>query len=216
MGHKRKHESKSENDLEEKEEKKLKLENKEEVKEKKYKDKKEKHKDKKEKKEKKDKKDKKEKHKDKKDKKEKKDKKDKKEKHKDKEVKEKKEKEKEEEKKEIKPETSNSGSGHWNDWSKATFHGDTQKKEKFLRLLGAKKSENKDASTTDSSTPAGKKKGLFGSLKASSNSSGYQNQSAIDDKFSRKMENDMEKQFEMARQFQLGRKKGKRMALGSF
>jgi len=30
------------------------------------------------------------------------------------------------------------------------------------------------------------------------------------------MENDMEKQFDMARQFQLGRKKGKRMALGSF
>ncbi|ORX54330.1 hypothetical protein BCR36DRAFT_581963 [Piromyces finnis] len=83
----------------------------------------------------------------------------------------------------------------------------------FLRLLGAKKSENKE---TSNATGAGKKKGLFGSLKASSNTSGYQNQSAIDDKFSHKMENDMEKQFEMARQFQLGRKKGKRMALGSF
>ncbi|KAK9719263.1 hypothetical protein K7432_004897 [Basidiobolus ranarum] len=76
--------------------------------------------------------------------------------------------------------------GSWNNWSAASFAND-ERKDKFLRLLGAKKSGEKE----------GKKKGLFGSLgKLPSSSADDTANSAIDADYAKKVNSALEKQFE--------------------
>ncbi|ORZ10833.1 hypothetical protein BCR42DRAFT_422116 [Absidia repens] len=100
-------------------------------------------------------------------------------------------------------------SGGWNDWNKASFGGDQQKKNKFLRLLGAKKPTNdttepKDEGATSVSTPKQKKKGgLFGSLK-----------SAIDEDEGDRIRGELEKQFQDGLQFRKQQQMGRRGGLG--
>lgn len=85
----------------------------------------------------------------------------------------------------------------WNDWNKASFDGDDAKKNKFLRLLGAKK----PTAPSQSFTPAKKSGGLYGGLK-----------SAIDEDEKERITNDLEKQFDsglqLRKQMQMGRRGG--------
>ncbi|KAI9263733.1 small acidic protein family-domain-containing protein [Sporodiniella umbellata] len=85
-------------------------------------------------------------------------------------------------------------SGGWNNWNKASFDGDDEKKNKFLKLMGAKK----HTGPTEQ-----KKGGLFGSLKSS-----------IDIDESRRISNDLEKQFDHGLQFRKQMQKGRRGGLG--
>lgn len=81
-------------------------------------------------------------------------------------------------------------SGGWNDWTKASFGGDDAQKNKFLRLLGAKKTGNMTSTSTEA---------------------GSSHQSAIDDNVNQKMNQDLEKQFQdglKMRKQQYGGKKG--------
>ncbi|CAO3585833.1 unnamed protein product [Absidia cylindrospora] len=99
-------------------------------------------------------------------------------------------------------------SGGWNDWNKASFGGDQEKKNKFLRLLGAKKPANdttepKDESAASASMPKQKKGGLFGSLK-----------SAIDEDEGDRIRGDLEKQFQDGLQFRKQQQMGRRGGLG--
>ncbi|KNC96394.1 uncharacterized protein SPPG_08293 [Spizellomyces punctatus DAOM BR117] len=86
-----------------------------------------------------------------------------------------------------------SGTGTWNDWSQASFEGDAARKNKFLRLLGAKKASN-DAiiSTTSSNAPT----------------------SAIQAEVGKKIEHDIVNQFEQGRAIQQKLRQGRRVGLG--
>ncbi|KAI9004772.1 hypothetical protein BC832DRAFT_592703 [Gaertneriomyces semiglobifer] len=79
----------------------------------------------------------------------------------------------------------------WNDWSKASFEGNDARKDKFLRLLGAKKA------------------GID-----TSGSSGTDAPSAINANFGKKIENDMLAQFAQGQAMQQKLRQGKRMGLG--
>lgn len=84
-------------------------------------------------------------------------------------------------------------SGRWNDWTKASFGGDDAQKNKFLRLLGAKKAGNE----------------------ASGSGSSFSNQSsAIDDSVNQKMSKDLEKQFQDGLKMRKQGYGGKRGGLG--
>lgn len=85
--------------------------------------------------------------------------------------------------------------GGWNNWDKASFGGDDAKKDKFLRLLGAKKSSSDNQEK--------KKGGLYGSLK-----------SAIDEDENHRISHDLEKQFDHGLQFRKQMQKGRRGGLG--
>lgn len=83
--------------------------------------------------------------------------------------------------------------GGWNNWSKATFGGDTSKQDKFMRLLGAKKGGSKDSG----SSTAEPKKSLYGSLK-----------SAIDEDENQRITHDLEKQFRSGIHFRQSNRRG--------
>ncbi|KAI9032690.1 small acidic protein family-domain-containing protein [Phycomyces nitens] len=86
----------------------------------------------------------------------------------------------------------------WNDWSKASFGGDQEQKSKFMRLLGANKTANKETAAAPK-----KKGGLFGSLK-----------SAIDEDENQRIANDLEKQFKGGLQMRKQQYTGQRGGLG--
>ncbi|CAM0139580.1 hypothetical protein VKS41_004602 [Umbelopsis sp. WA50703] len=89
--------------------------------------------------------------------------------------------------------TEETASGRWNDWTKASFGGDDAQKNKFLRLLGAKKSGNE----------------------TSGSGSNYSNQSsAIDDNVNQKMSKELEKQFQDGLKMRKQSYGGKRGGLG--
>ncbi|ORX50887.1 hypothetical protein DM01DRAFT_1337485 [Hesseltinella vesiculosa] len=123
--------------------------------------------------------------KDKKDKKEKKEKKDKKEKHQHKDVKE-----------DIPaqpaapPAAEQTATGGWNDWNKASFGGDMAQKNKFMRLLGAKKQQPSTAQPSSSI------------------------KSAIDADEGSRISNNLEKQFNDGLQFRKQQQMGRRGGLG--
>ncbi|KAI8578872.1 hypothetical protein K450DRAFT_244903 [Umbelopsis ramanniana AG] len=89
-------------------------------------------------------------------------------------------------------------SGRWNDWSKASFGGDDAQKNKFLRLLGAKKAGNDAAPTPHA--------GLGDSSQSS--------HSAIDAGFKQRMNQDLEKQFQDGLKMRKQQFGGKRGGLG--
>ncbi|RKP05781.1 small acidic protein family-domain-containing protein, partial [Thamnocephalis sphaerospora] len=81
---------------------------------------------------------------------------------------------------EARESASSAGGSSWNDWSQADFSGDAARKDKFMRLLGAKKA------------PAGgstARKGLYGSLQAGTSGT------AINSNVAQQMEQHMEQQF---------------------
>lgn len=82
----------------------------------------------------------------------------------------------------------------WNNWNNASFNGDDAKKNKFLRLMGAKKTGNQ---------PEKKKGGLYGGLK-----------SAIDEAENHRISHDLEKQFDHGLQFRKQMQKGRHGGLG--
>lgn len=105
---------------------------------------------------------------------------------------------------ESKPQAPVEATAGWNDWNKASFDGDDAKKNKFLRLLGAKKSS--PATATQAFVPASGKKsggGLYGGLK-----------SAIDEDEKKRISNDLEKQFDHGLQFRKQMQMGRRGGLG--
>lgn len=91
-----------------------------------------------------------------------------------------------------------SSSGRWNDWSKASFGGDDAQKNKFLRLLGAKKAGNDTAPSPHT--------GLGDSPQSS--------HSAIDTGFSQRINQDLEKQFQDGLKMRKQQFGGKRGGLG--
>lgn len=102
------------------------------------------------------------------------------------------------------PQATTEATAGWNDWNKASFDGDDAKKNKFLRLLGAKKSTS--ATATQAFVPATVKKsggGLYGGLK-----------SAIDEDEKQRISNDLEKQFDHGLQFRKQMQMGRRGGLG--
>lgn len=101
----------------------------------------------------------------------------------------------------IQPQATTESTAGWNDWNKASFDGDDQKKNKFLRLLGAKKSA---PAATQAFVPAKKSGGgLYGGLK-----------SAIDEDEKQRISNDLEKQFDHGLQFRKQMQMGRRGGLG--
>ncbi|TPX64519.1 hypothetical protein SpCBS45565_g05803 [Spizellomyces sp. 'palustris'] len=89
--------------------------------------------------------------------------------------------------------TGASGTGTWNDWSQASFEGDAARKNKFLRLLGAKKASNDTTvSTTSVDAPT----------------------SAIQAEVGKKIEHDIVNQFEQGRAIQQKLRQGRRVGLG--
>ncbi|KAJ8663350.1 hypothetical protein O0I10_000589 [Lichtheimia ornata] len=92
-------------------------------------------------------------------------------------------------------------SGGWNNWNKASFGGDQQQKDKFLRLLGAKKASNQPSERQQTKKSGG---GLYGSLK-----------SAIDEDEKHRISNDLQKQFEDGLRFRKQQQMGRRGGLGS-
>ncbi|KAH8556824.1 small acidic protein family-domain-containing protein [Umbelopsis sp. PMI_123] len=90
-----------------------------------------------------------------------------------------------------------SNSGRWNDWTKASFGGDNAQKNKFLRLLGAKKGSS---TTSSPQTTLGESSGT--------------SHSAIDAGFSQKMNQDLEKQFQDGLKMRKQQYGGKRGGLG--
>ncbi len=86
-----------------------------------------------------------------------------------------------------------SNSGKWNDWTASSFESD-ERKNRFLRLMGAKKTETCSANTKG-------KKGLFGGLTASgstSSSSSAALPSAINNNVAKEINNNLESQFDDA------------------
>ncbi|ELR17096.1 uncharacterized protein ACA1_057300 [Acanthamoeba castellanii str. Neff] len=83
---------------------------------------------------------------------------------------------------------SDQGGAGWNNWEASSF-GDDARKNKFLRLMGAKKTE-------DNPSQPPQKKGLFGSLRASS----APEPSAIDSSTEQKITHDLTSQFQDALQ----------------
>jgi hypothetical protein len=88
-------------------------------------------------------------------------------------------------------------SGRWNDWTKASFGGDDAQKNKFLRLLGAKKAGNSSSTATE----------------GPSHTQQHQS-SAIDDNVNQKMNQDLEKQFQDGLKMRKQQYGGKRGGLG--
>lgn len=81
------------------------------------------------------------------------------------------------------------GAAGWNNWEASSF-GDDARKNKFLRLMGAKK-------TGDTPSQPPQKKGLFGSLRAST---AAPEPSAIDSSTEQKITHDLTSQFQDALQ----------------
>lgn len=82
---------------------------------------------------------------------------------------------------------SDQGGAGWNNWEASSF-GDDARKNKFLRLMGAKK-------TGDTPSQPPQKKGLFGSLRAST---AAPEPSAIDSSTEQKITHDLASQFQDA------------------
>ncbi|KAI8997513.1 hypothetical protein BDB01DRAFT_901888 [Pilobolus umbonatus] len=87
----------------------------------------------------------------------------------------------------------------WNNWNKASFGGDDAKKDKFMKLLGAKKKVD----LAQSFQPAKKSSGLYGGLK-----------SAIDEDEKERIASDLTKQFDDGLQFRKQMQMGRRGGLG--
>lgn len=112
-----------------------------------------------------------------------------------------------------KQEDSTSG---WTDWNKTSFGGDAARKEKFLKLMGAKKSAPSD-SKNGAAAPA--KKGLFGSLKSSlfqpkASASGL-GSSSLSEQAQKKIQADLEHQFEEGLKFKKNMQSGSKRGLGA-
>lgn len=100
------------------------------------------------------------------------------------------------------PQSKEPVSGKWNDWTQATFEGDKERKNKFLRLMGGGKSGS-----------TGEKK-LFGGLASKAGASSGGVPSAIDSQVNKKIQDDLERQFQAGRQFSRQKQRGKGIGLG--
>ncbi|KAJ9068793.1 hypothetical protein DSO57_1025073 [Entomophthora muscae] len=117
------------------------------------------------------------------------------------------------EKVDVKPDSNSAG---WTDWNKTSFGGDAARKEKFLKLMGAKKPASSD---TQNEAAMPTKKGLFGSLKSSlfqpKTSAGSYGTSSLSEQTQQKIQSDLEHQFEEGLKFKKNMQRGARRGLGA-